>query len=400
MKNHDVITKNVYNILDIIEKAGHEARVVGGAVRNFFLDLLISDTDIATTSLPSESIDIFQKNGVQVIPTGINYGTVTVIYEGVPYEITTLREDVQTFGRRAIVKYSKSFEIDSQRRDFTINAIYMNKNGKIFDYHGGLLYISERKIKFIGDARQRIREDYLRILRYFRFVAYYGGYNFDDDYLRIIEEEKSGVLQLSSERIWDEFRKIFMLQDSYKIISPMKSILDELFQLEYDSLGAAQKLGIFSELSAHERFSLLLKFSKISQNQLIKQFNFPREIKEMQKMQLNETGLIQLKKQLKLLAQKNRKFFIAFAAVSIFRAGQGKEKVCSHIDKLKNFCDSLFVNFDFRAQRLKKYHLSSEELKNIMIATKNYWLNSENDLSSDDCEKFANSLIEKFSAKH
>ena len=394
MKNHDVITKNVYKILDMIEKAGHEARVVGGAVRNALLNLPISDIDIATTSLPSESIEIFQKNNVQVIPTGVDYGTVTVIYEGVPYEITTLREDVQTFGRKAIVKYSKSFEIDSRRRDFTINAIYMNKSGEIFDYHGGLQDISQRKIKFIGDARQRIREDYLRILRYFRFVAYYGEYDFNDDYLRIIEEEKTNVAQLSSERILAEFKKIFELRDSYKIISPMKPILDELFQLEYESLNVAQQLGIFSELSAQERFALLLRFSEIPQNQLIKRFNFPREIKEMQKIQLNGIELLQLKKQLKLLAPKNRKFFIALAAVSIFRAGQGTEKIRALIDQLKNFCDSPFVNFDFRAQRLKKYNLGPNELKNIMIATKNYWLSSEKDISAEDCEIFAISLIE------
>ena len=209
MKKCEIITKDVYFILDLLEKYGHKACLVGGAVRNALLNFPVSDIDIATTALPQEVIEILKKNEISTIPTGIKYGTVTAIFKKIPYEITTLREDIQTFGRKAVVKFSKSFEEDSKRRDFTINAIYMNKNSEIFDFHHGLDDISTRNIRFIGDARKRIREDYLRILRYYRFVAKYGDYRFNPEYLSIINDLKNEMHILSSERIIGEFLKIF-----------------------------------------------------------------------------------------------------------------------------------------------------------------------------------------------
>ena len=390
MKKCEIITENVYFILDLLEKYGHETRIVGGAVRNSLLNLPISDIDIATTALPQEVIEIFKKNEISVIPTGIEYGTVTVIFKKIPYEITTLREDIQTFGRKAVVKFTKSFEKDSKRRDFTINAIYMNKNSEIFDFHHGLNDISARNIRFIGNASERIREDYLRILRYYRFVAKYGEYRFNPEYLSIINNLKSEMHILSSERIIGEFLKIFEISDSYKIIKPMRPVLEELFGFTDDPFSIAQTLKLFSELSSDERFALLLKFSHTN-NKL----NFPKKIRELSKFSLSAFDLISLKKQLKQIKPQHRRFFITLAAVTLrrFAPAQPTTEIQNLISQIKNFCDSGYADFNFRAAQLNAYNLSPSELKDIMIATKNYWQNSADNISSDDCLRFAENFI-------
>ncbi|MDR2794883.1 MAG: hypothetical protein LBB12_03840, partial [Holosporaceae bacterium] len=139
------LTNDVLSILHRIESHNAEARLVGGAVRNYLMGIAISDIDIATTASPAEIINIFSDiDGVNVVPTGVDYGTITLIHNEKHYEITTLRSDIETFGRKARVKFTKSFALDSQRRDFTINAIYMDKNRRIFDYHNGLNDIAEK----------------------------------------------------------------------------------------------------------------------------------------------------------------------------------------------------------------------------------------------------------------
>ncbi len=151
------------------------ARYVGGAVRDTLLGLEVKDIDIATVLLPAVVMDRLAAKGIRAIPTGIEHGTVTAVLHGGPVEITTLRHDVSTDGRRATVAFATDWREDAARRDFTINALYGDaKTGEIFDYFGGLADLSARRVRFIGDARQRIREDHLRILRYFRFQARFG----------------------------------------------------------------------------------------------------------------------------------------------------------------------------------------------------------------------------------
>src|SRR3954447_3045921 len=158
-------------VLGLLNGDGEEARVVGGAVRNALLDIPIGDLDIATTALPDEVIRRAKAAGIKSVPTGLEHGTVTLVIAGHPFEITTLREDVETFGRRARVAFGRDWVRDAERRDFTINGLSVSSDGIVHDYVGGLADIAARRVRFIGEPDQRISEDYLRILRFFRMHA-------------------------------------------------------------------------------------------------------------------------------------------------------------------------------------------------------------------------------------
>src|SRR6202048_4386842 len=161
-------------VLGLLNGNGEEARVVGGAVRNALLQIPTGDIDIATTALPDEVIRRARAAGIKSVPTGIEHGTVTLVVEGQPFEVTTLREDTETFGRKARVAFGRDWVAGARRRDFTINGLSVDAEGVVHDHVGGLEDIAARRVRFIGDPNQRIAEDYLRILRFFRIHASYG----------------------------------------------------------------------------------------------------------------------------------------------------------------------------------------------------------------------------------
>ncbi len=161
-------------VLDALNGDGEETHIVGGAVRNLLLGEAASDIDLATTALPNETMRRGAAAGFKPVPTGVDYGTVTLVGHGASFEVTTLRRDIETDGRHAKVAFGRDFAQDALRRDFTINALGLDRDGEIHDFCGGLDDLAARKIRFIGDASARIAEDYLRILRFFRFHARYG----------------------------------------------------------------------------------------------------------------------------------------------------------------------------------------------------------------------------------
>jgi len=179
----------------VMEALG-EARFVGGAVRNALLGAAVSDIDIAVPMPPEESLKRLEAAGIKVVPTGLDHGTVTAIKNNKVFEITSLRRDVATDGRHAVVAYTHDWSEDAARRDFTMNALYAAADGEIFDYHGGIQDLIADKVRFVGDARVRIAEDYLRILRLFRFHAWYGKGEMDDEALRAAAAGKAGLKQL------------------------------------------------------------------------------------------------------------------------------------------------------------------------------------------------------------
>jgi poly(A) polymerase len=184
---------------------GAEARAVGGAVRNALMGTLVKDIDIATTALPNEVMRLAKKAGLHAVPTGIEHGTVTVVAHHRPFEVTTLRRDIETFGRHARVTFTSDWREDALRRDFTMNALYCSADGTVHDPIGGYGDLSARRVRFIGDAHARIREDYLRILRFFRFSAQYGNGVPDAEGLAAAIAEKAGLTDLSGERVRAEF---------------------------------------------------------------------------------------------------------------------------------------------------------------------------------------------------
>jgi poly(A) polymerase len=208
-------------VLGLLDADGEEARAVGGVVRNALLGVAIGDIDIATTARPEVVIARAGKAGLKTVPTGIAHGTVTVIAEGHPFEVTTLREDVETFGRQARVEFGRSWERDAARRDFTINALSVTRDGKIYDYVGGLDDIAKRRVRFIGDPARRIAEDYLRILRFFRIHAAYGKGDLDRQALDACAAGRDGLDLLSAERIHSELFKLLVAKGAAQAVDAM-----------------------------------------------------------------------------------------------------------------------------------------------------------------------------------
>jgi poly(A) polymerase len=196
-------------LLEVLDGDGEEARVVGGAVRNALIDMPIHEIDVATTAVPQEVVRRVQAAGFKSVPTGIEHGTVTVVIDKHPFEVTTLRQDVETYGRHAKVAFGRDWKADAERRDFTINALSARRDGTVYDYVGGLDDLAARRVRFIGDARQRIEEDYLRILRFFRFHAAYGTSDHPDPSgLAACIAGRDGLDQLSRERVRMEIMKL------------------------------------------------------------------------------------------------------------------------------------------------------------------------------------------------
>jgi poly(A) polymerase len=206
-----------------LTRDGGAARFVGGAVRNALLGEPVVDVDIATPLQPKEVIDRLKQSGLNVIPTGIEHGTVTAISSGKPFEVTTLRRDVSTDGRRATVAFTTEWEEDAARRDFTINALYASEDGQIFDYFGGLDDLKTRRVRFVGDPTTRIREDYLRILRLFRFHAWYGKGELDAQAFAAVTAEKAGLKLLSGERVQKELLRLLEAKSPIAALRAMKS---------------------------------------------------------------------------------------------------------------------------------------------------------------------------------
>ncbi len=208
-------------LLGELNRDGEEARPIGGAVRNALLGEPIRDIDIATTALPDEVVRRARRAHFNPVPTGIDHGTVTVVVEGHPFEVTTLREDVETYGRKARVAFGRDWQRDAERRDFTMNALSVSSDGTVHDYVGGFDDLAERRVRFIGDAATRIAEDYLRILRFFRIHAAYGRGGFDQPALHACIAGREGLRSLSAERVQAELMKLLVAPAAAQALTAM-----------------------------------------------------------------------------------------------------------------------------------------------------------------------------------
>lgn len=211
--------------LDLLAEAlraeGGDARFVGGAVRDTLLDLPVADVDLATPHAPEQVMALLAQVGIRTVPTGIAHGTITAILDGGTVEVTTLRRDVSTDGRRATVAFTDDWREDAARRDFTINALYADpKTGEVHDYFDGLADLAARRIRFIGDPYQRIAEDHLRILRFFRFLARFGDAP-DPAGLGACSARANDLMALSRERIADETLKLLVARDAVRVVRLM-----------------------------------------------------------------------------------------------------------------------------------------------------------------------------------
>ena len=248
--------KNIFSILKNHNKKT-KLMLVGGCVRKLLSGEEIDDIDIAVNLNPEEIKNILIENKIKFLETGISHGTITVIIDKLKFELTTLRKDTSTDGRHADVEFISDWEIDAKRRDFTINAIYSNLKGEIYDPLGGQKDLENKVVKFIGDPNERIREDYLRILRYFRFYTQYSNQQHDIETVQAIKKGLNGVRKISKERILDEFSKILNLKNFY-----------ELFNNEFS---CSVILVIFPQLKLYGRFRTI----KNIPNKIINKLDIP-----------------------------------------------------------------------------------------------------------------------------
>ncbi len=248
-------------VMVLLNRDGEETRVVGGAVRNALLGLPPGDIDLATTALPAAVLDRAKSAKVRAIPTGIAHGTVTLLTGGLPLEVTTLREDIDTDGRHAVVRFGRDFARDADRRDFTVNALSAGLDGRLHDTTGGVADLAAGRIRFIGDAATRIREDYLRILRFFRFHATYGIGRLDPDGLAAAVANRDGLDRLSRERVRVELLKLLAAPAAAAVLDVMEreGLLDRI-------LGGPTDVQAMARLAARgdEGFDPLLRLSALA----------------------------------------------------------------------------------------------------------------------------------------
>ncbi|RXF73525.1 CCA tRNA nucleotidyltransferase [Hansschlegelia zhihuaiae] len=209
------------DLLAALDRDGEEARVNGGAVRDALLGLTPLDVDIATTALPEETVRRVEAAGWKAVPTGLAHGTVTAVVDRRPFEVTTLRRDVETDGRRAVVAFTRDWAEDAMRRDLTINGLYLSRDGQVHDHVGGLADLRAGRVRFIGSARDRIREDYLRTLRFFRFHARFARGPIDPEGFAAAIAERDGLARLSAERVRAELLKLLVAPRAPETVAVM-----------------------------------------------------------------------------------------------------------------------------------------------------------------------------------
>ena len=261
-RNLDYISQNLKNITNktsankIFEainsySENSEVRYVGGCIRKVVKKEIVDDIDLATNLKPNEVCDALKKKKINFYETGIDHGTITAIIDKHKFEITTLRKDVITDGRHAKVEFSLDWKEDAARRDFSINSIYSDKEGNLFDPHNGKKDLEDGHVKFIGDAENRIKEDYLRILRYIRFFVNYSNRKHDSEIIRIIKKNIGGVSQLSSERLLEEFKKLTKSDGFLKLFDDKEGL--ELIEIIFPQL---KNLNSFKKLNTHAHQNL------------------------------------------------------------------------------------------------------------------------------------------------
>lgn len=384
-------SKSHLRIIQLISDYGFEARIVGGAVRDSFLGKLAKDVDIATNMLPQNVMNLLQKNSIKTIPTGIEHGTITAIIDNQPFEITTLRKDIECFGRKAKVTFTDSFSEDAARRDFTINALsYCPLQDKLYDYFNGIEDLQNGVVRFIGQAEQRISEDFLRILRFFRFSHRFAN-SLDQSAVEACRLNAHKLRELSKERIKQEIDLIFSAKNCTDICSNMHElgILDVIFP---DS-NFVQKELAFAELAA-EQFHCspfdkqILLYSAILNDNITKQsltsLRFSKKeadqillLKNLKKLDDSGRAL-----QLKLLYIDHEDFAIYFAWQALIQMD-----VASSFEQFQQYCTQSKPEFPIKAADLIAKGLEGPAISQAMAKLRAHWAQSDFTLGKDDLIK-------------
>ena len=394
LKNLEEV-KSIFSVLENQDK-GNKLMFVGGCVRKLLKKELVNDIDIATNLSPDELKNILRENNINFIETGITHGTITVVINKIKFEITTLRKDVSTDGRHANVEFISDWEEDAKRRDFTINAIYSDLKGEIYDPLGGQKDLENKIVKFIGDPNERIREDYLRILRYFRFYTQYNNHQHDIKIVQAIKKGLNGIRKISKERILDEFSKILNLKNFYELFNNEFScsvILTIFPQLKhYDRFSAIQNIPnkIINRLNVPLILSILLIDNSDNCEFFLFKFKFSNRDKKKILFLLNKFKKINVKE---LLDEKKlvKLAYLGNAAeiidLLVFLTFVSKEIDVNTVEKRISFLDKLRLPvFPITADYLKlKYNFSeSKELGFALKKLEQSWIDNDFIIDKND----------------
>ncbi len=386
-------TKKIFKILNKDKKK--QAMFVGGCVRKYLTNDNVDDIDIATTLTPEEIIAKFSNSDFEIKKTGIEHGTLTLVINKKAFEITTLREDVSTDGRHAKISFTEDWKKDSERRDFTINAIYLDEFGNVYDPQFGVKDLKNKKIRFIGDPNKRIKEDYLRILRYLRFSIQYKNYEHDDETSKAIKVNLDGIVKLSKERIYLELKKIIKLKNFSDILKS-KFLLD-IFKLIFPEIRYLERTKDLSKLYSSKKikldqdiiFSVILLDSSNNHEYFSHKYNVSNETK------------INLNLYAKLLGEidSNKNFFRKDLRKNIFYHGREKIKsiflihniinrkiITSKIfDFFKGVDETSIPEFPIDGNYLLNHGIKSgKKIGELIKKFENQWI--ENDFNLDDEE--------------
>ncbi|MEI7669785.1 MAG: CCA tRNA nucleotidyltransferase, partial [Pseudomonadota bacterium] len=365
-------------------------RFVGGAVRDAIIMLPVKDIDIATILTPEEVTKRLTHHKIKVIPTGINHGTVTAVFGEHSFEITTLRSDVSTDGRRAVVSYTTDWEEDAKRRDFTINALYCDENGKIIDYFSGIADVLNGRIKFIGDANECINEDALRILRFFRFNASHGKGEFDEAGLYACSKNAKKINILSGERIREEMFKLFLAKDNAKIIDEMQKsgVLKYIIPYKIDVLSLSRlDFSLYQPVQIKKEIVILALLIRSCDSDALKIAEIINERWKLSKRDYNNLLNLSIdKKNLQENLQKNirllgKEIFSLHVLMNIAE-GEDREMALKAIE----FCNNWEIPiFPIKAEILLERGIKADKNLGILLRKmENFWEDSGYNVSIDE----------------
>ena len=375
-----------------------EIRYVGGCVRKILNNEKVDDVDMATNLNPDEIKEVLKKKNIKFYETGKDHGTITAHINDEKYEITPLRSDVTTDGRHAKVQFTKDWRKDAERRDFTINSIYSDINGNLFDPFEGKKDLENGKVIFVGDEEKRIKEDYLRILRYLRFFSNYSRAEHDVITLRNIKKNLNGVSKVSSERMLDEFKKIFISQSLYQLSLNRDSF--ELLQLIFPQFKNLEKIKRLNPLAKEKLkdidFIFLLGLLTIDETDNLDYFLFKYNIsKKDQKRLINIKSFFYSKKDtFKINFQSLWKYYYLYGQQSLndilnFKIFISKKNDKKFIDLIHYFKNKKAPVFPIKAEDLmKKFNFTEgKKLGENLKILEDYWINNNFKINEKDIKK-------------
>ena len=376
--------KDIQKIFEVFLSKTQKFYVVGGSVRNSILSTSISDVDFATNLKPQKIIETANENNIKVVTLSLKHGTMIIVLNNKKYHISSFRKDILCDGRHALVEFTNNIKDDASRRDFTINSLYLTKDGKIIDPLNSIEDVEKRKIKFIGNSDLRIKEDYLRILRFFRFSALYSNenYNFDKDALKACFENRTGLLTISKERIFEEFKKIILSPDPAKVLQQMhKFQILQIILNNYDLSNLS--VLVKNEKKFFKKENFYLRFLFLNFKNIFKIESYFPLTKHHKKVIIMFRKFLQKKISFEEIGYRyGARFGLIFLIVQESIIG----KVVKKDDYYKVIYGSKQI-FPIRGEDLLKNNIKLDHVRKKMNSLEEIWINSKYSFSKEDLLK-------------